>query len=292
MTVRLTAGEESLLVEPAAGGRITSLLAAGRERLVTEAPDDAQPEFAHLLSGMFLMAPWVGRLRHGRFEWHGRTHRFPVNLAGHAIHGLVAGQPWRVARRTTHEITVEVELRECGWPFDGLVTQRYRLEPGRLTATAAIAAREEMPVSLGWHPWLARPATGDIELLLDAERVLVTDDELIPTGATMPAEGDLSLRTGPRLGSRRLDHAYVAVRGPAIVRLPDWLLEITFSETVTNVVVFTPARACCIEGQTAWPNAHALIDSAGATTGLSVLEPGASLIAAQQWAWWPRSDAK
>jgi aldose 1-epimerase len=291
MPVRLIMGDESVTIDPAAGGRAVSLVAAGRERLIRQPPEGTPGEIAPLMSGMYLMAPWVGRLRHGTFEWRGRTYEFPRNFAGHAIHGLVADRPWKISSRAGPVLELEVELRSCGWPFDGRVIEQYRLEPGSLTATATIEAREAMPVSLGWHPWLARPKMGDVALTLDADRVLVTDKELVPTGETMAADGDLDLRGGLPLAHRRLDHVYIPRARRALVILPDWRLEMTFSRTITSVVVHSPSSAYCIEGQTAWPNAHGLAGRLGEATGLTELAPGERLVAEQRWVWWPGSDA-
>src|SRR5207248_11341695 len=114
------------------------------------------------------------------------------------------------------------------------------------------------PEGLGWHPWFARPRAGDMVVRLDARQVLVVDEDLVPTGELRAVAGDEDLRSGPALGDRRLDHVYVGVKGPALVRWPDRELRLELDESLNTVVVHTPAEGICVEPQTMWPNAPAL----------------------------------
>ena len=59
-----------LTIDPAAGGRLASLVVAGSELLVTEG-------MGPIMWGCYPMAPFAGRIRDGRFTFDGREHTLP-----------------------------------------------------------------------------------------------------------------------------------------------------------------------------------------------------------------------
>jgi galactose mutarotase-like enzyme len=289
--ITLSAGDGTLNVVPAMGGRIASLVAAGREWLVRLPPAGAPNALRHLFWGSFLMVPWVGRLRNASFRFDGHDHAFTPNLERHAIHGLGADAPWTVTAASGDAATLEIDLAEVGWPFAGRACQSYRLGEGWLEMTAIIEADERMPVSLGWHPWFTLQDAPGATLLVNASGVLATDAELIPTGTIRAVEGDLGLGTGPTVATRRIDATYVGIRAPIVLANTDWQIEIGWSEAISNAVIYTPPGAVCIEPQTAWPNAHGLPGGRVGASGLRTLAAGESLHAAQRWAWRRRGEA-
>jgi aldose 1-epimerase len=90
--VTLRAGRASLVVDPADGGRWTSLVVDGLELLSGTCVPGVAARFS---SGCFAMAPWAGRLHEGRLRWQGRTAELPRDAPPHAIHGTVVGQATR-----------------------------------------------------------------------------------------------------------------------------------------------------------------------------------------------------
>jgi aldose 1-epimerase len=289
--ITLSAGDGTLNVVPAMGGRIASLVAAGREWLVQSPPAGAPNALRHLFWGSFLMVPWVGRLRDASFGFDGRDHAFTPNLGSHAIHGLGADAPWTVTSASEDAASLEIDLAEVAWPFAGRVRQSYRLGAGWLEMTAIIEADERMPVSLGWHPWFTLRDAPGATLLVDASGVLVTDADLIPTGAIGTLGDDLDLGGAPIVATRRIDATYVGIRAPIVLENTDWRIEIGWSEAISSAVVYTPPEAVCIEPQTAWPNAHGLPEGRTGESGLRTLAPGESLHATQRWAWRRRGEA-
>jgi aldose 1-epimerase len=284
MPIRLEAGHDHVDVDPEDGCRITSLVLAGAERLVTR-PEQRTPEHV-LLWGCFFMAPWVGRMERGLLDWDGRRHEFPRNFGDHAIHGLVFDKSWSVDRTSAEEASFSCDLDAVGWPFGGRVDYSVRLVPGQLELTGRISAgRERMPAALGWHPYFRRGNAVDLSVKVDSDSVLETVGDLIPTGNKLPVQGDTDLRGGPKLGSRRLDHVYADATEPALVRWPDLSLKIGFAPPLETVVVYTPPHAACVEPQTAWPNAAALAERDVEGTGLVVLERDEELEAKTVWKW-------
>ena len=272
--IGLASGGARAEIDVERGGRVASWSVDGRELLVgPPSPGDRSIRW-----GCFLMAPWAGRLADGRFrDEDGRLVQVPRTHGRHAIHGLLWDRAWTVdeanADRTVLTCTIPREL----WPPGASVRHELRLTAGGLDLEATVTAGEgRLPVAIGWHPWFRRD--GEVSLRVHADAVLETA-AMIPTGGTLPVQGRTDLRGGPTLGRRRLDHAYVAARSPAVLRWPDLELTIAWDPTPETLVVHTPASSLCVEPQTAWPNAPALRGAARERSGLRILRAGASFTA-------------
>lgn len=268
--LELEAGDVSASLDAERGGRLASLRVGGRELLV--GPPDATDR--SIRWGCYLMAPWAGRLDGGRLRWRGRTIQLRRTYGRHAIHGLVSGVPWSIDAADRASAALSVSLDRDGWPFGGEVSQRVRLEPGRLVLEAEIRADEAMPAALGWHPWFV--CRGEPRLRVDGDSVLETV-RMIPTGHALAVEGRLDLRSGPILGNRRLDHAYLGVRAPVELAWPDLTLRLVTEPWLSTVVVHTPGHAICVEPQTAWPNALGLEGPTARSAGAVELAVGESM---------------
>ena len=282
MTVRLGEGAYHVVIDPEQGGRIASLVIAGRERLiVTPAAGTVEPSLSW---GSFLMAPFVGRLSEGVLAWNDRVIAIPLNHGRHAIHGTVFDVAWRIVAQTDNTVAIACEIDPARWPFRGRVFQRFTLSPGGLAMEATIEADEAMPAALGWHPWFVRGRDG-VRVGVAADRVLRLTEELIPTGEADPVDERTDLRSTPELGARKLDDVYAEVRSPAELCWPDLRLEVSFGPGVGAVVVYTHPEAICVEPMTAWPDAIRLTQGGCRDTGLVLLGPGERLSAWTRWTW-------
>jgi aldose 1-epimerase len=282
--VELNAGAVVMRVDPADGGRIVSLVIAGVERILPKAR--ARTHEPALYWGCYPMVPWAGRLANGRIPTKDGEVRLEPNLPPSAIHGLGFDKSWEIVERSESAVAMTCELRGLGWPFGGRARQTLRLAARGLELELEVGGYKRAgPAGLGWHPWFTRPAMGDVELCLDASEVLVVDADLVPTGELRPVSPTEDLRSCPPLGDRRLDHAYVRTKSPAIVRWPDLDLRIQYDTSLSTVVVHTPTEGFCVEPQTMWPNAPLLAAAGVRGTGLRMLEPGESLSATEAWAW-------
>ena len=283
MIVHLAAGSDRALVDSRAGGRLASLVAGGRERLIDRPqPGSAMPAISW---GSFLMAPWVGRIRGGRLAWQDVTVELPRNEGRHAIHGAVFDLPWQVDASADGWVEMSHQMDPRRWPFGGLAWQRLTLEPGSLRFEARLSAAQPMPVALGWHPWFRRDPGEDLAVTVQAARRLELDAEMIPSGVSLPVAGPCDLRAGPELGDRRLDDVFIDARGPAEVRWHDLALRLEFEAPVSSVVVFSPPGSVCVEPATAWPDALRLSTAGIAGTGQADLAAGESFGATMTWRW-------
>ena len=285
--IELKSDAAALAVDTAMGGRIVSLVIGGVERILPKA--NARPSALATGWGCYPMVPWPGRLSEGRIPTKEGEVRLEQNRPPTTIHGLVFDKPWRVETQNETEVSVSCELRGLGWPFGGETRQTLRLGPISLDLLLEVGGYTRPgPAGLGWHPWFTRPRTGDVEVRLDARKVLVLDADLVPTGQVRPVTADEDLRTGPALAGRRLDHVYVDARGPSVVRWPDLELAIEYDDSLPTVVVHTPAQGFCVEPQTMWPNAPLLASRGIPGTGMRTLAPGEQLRASHRWTWRPR----
>jgi aldose 1-epimerase len=91
----LESGSARLVVAPERGGRIMALSVDGLDLLVTPDVDDHN-------FGCFPMAPWTGRIGHGRFDFDGQRYQLPLNNPPHSIHGT-AREQWPGAATVTLE---------------------------------------------------------------------------------------------------------------------------------------------------------------------------------------------
>jgi aldose 1-epimerase len=268
--IELRSGNAFAAIDPERGGRLSSLCIGDRELLVGP-PDDADRSIRW---GCYLMAPWPGRLAHGRFPWEGRTIQVPKTHGRHAIHGLVWNRPWRVEAAEDATATLSCELPRDSWPMGGLVRQVLTLTPDSLRQDATIEAGDAMPAALGWHPWFRR--NEGVALRVDATDYLETRG-MLPTGRSLAAAGKMDLRGGPLLGRRRIDDTYVGVKSPLVVEWPDLSVRLETSPWLSTVVVYTPWNAVCIEPQSAIPNVLALPPEQARAAGVQMLAAGAAM---------------
>ena len=92
----LRAGDASVTIDLLAGGRIAQIEVSGQP-LLWAGPAPA------IGWGSYPMAPWVGRIRNGRFDVDGTSYQLALNHidddgSQHAIHGTVFDTPWRLDR--------------------------------------------------------------------------------------------------------------------------------------------------------------------------------------------------
>ncbi len=240
----LTAGPASLRVDREHGGRIASLRVFGHELLVQpEEGRDTNP----LLYGCYPMVPFAGRLRDGRFRWGGATHELIQNLGGHAIHGTLFDQRWRIEHAAEGYLRLR-GLLEPHWPFAGWAIQEIALSAEGLDLRMEVHTGElPFPATAGWHPWFRRFLDDGHSSLIahfDAKRWYRRGDDGLPTGSVEPP---------PRYGP--WDDCFTALVWPVTLTWPG-TLEVTMRSSCDHLVVYDePHDAICVEPQSGPPDA-------------------------------------
>lgn len=231
------------------GGRLGGLTIDGVELLVDADHDPMR-------WGSYPMAPWAGRIRHGRFRFHGIDHRLPINLAPHAIHGTAYTSAWTADGQGA----MSLELGSP-WPFAGRLSQQATLSGDELRITLRLHAGDEQPAMLGWHPWFRRRLgddgpEGEVELDVQPGRMYELGEAMIPTGRLIEP-------TDPPW-----DNCFVELAAAPRLTWPGRLV-LTVDSDCTHWTIFTePEHAVCVEPQTEAPdvfNRDPSVVSAGST---------------------------
>jgi aldose 1-epimerase len=246
-----------------------------------------------------VLLPWPNRVRHGRWAWQDRELQLDVHSPEqpHAMHGLVAWQPWALLHAAADRVSVGTVVEpHPGYPFRLVAAVDYALSAQRLTVTLRVRniGSHDAPFGAGMHPYLHVGASEDggisgAELDVGARTALETDGGL-PTGARHRFHGDVG-----RIGHRALDTPVTDLErdadGWARVRLrgPAGELELAVDEAWPWLQVYTGdqmpegehRRSMAVEPMTCPPNA--LADG----VDLVVLEPGAEWSGTWTLAWTP-----
>jgi aldose 1-epimerase len=262
MSVELAAGPARVILDPERGGRIASLQVHGYELLVEAGANGGDLDW-----GCFVMAPYAGRIRDGRFRYAGKEHQLPRNAPPHAIHGTVYDHLWKVEHAEATDAVLVADLGD-DWPFAGRVVHRVRVAEERLELRLEVWAEDvSFPASCGWHPWWRRQLSkGDpLELDVDAGAVWARGPDGIPTGELGPVP------PGP------WDDCFTELTRPPLLRWPG-ALEVSIDSSCMDVVIYDePAHAVCVEPQSGPPDALRLTPV--------VVEPGLPLVAEATFRW-------
>ena len=156
-----------------------------------------------------VLLPWPNRVQHGRWRWRGEDLQLDIGSLEepHAIHGLLAWQPWTVLDRGDRSVTLGTTVEpHPGYPFRLAAAVDVALAPDRLGCTVRVRNTGDRPApfAAGVHPYLSVGATADggiadAELTLPGRTELVIEDGL-PTGERRPFDGAVG-----RIGDRPLD---------------------------------------------------------------------------------------
>jgi aldose 1-epimerase len=257
----LRRGATAVSVDLAAGGRVAGLELADLSVVAHVDPDSP----VHW--GSFVMAPWAGRIRNGRFDSDGRTYRLPQNWGLHAIHGTVLDRPWQIVEADADSVELECALDDR-WPWRGKVRHHIRVQESAVEFTLAVHADDApFPAAVGWHPWFRRRLAqgGPVEVALHAESMLLRDEAGIPSGARVPVPD------GP------WDDCFDHIHWPVTLSWPGALRLDISADTRYGVVYTEQEDAVCVEPQTGPPDAPNLEPV--------LVRAGQPLTATMTWSW-------
>jgi len=239
--------------------------------------------------GLPLLYPWDNRLGACGYAAAGSTVAIdrasaPVRDDGKdlPIHGaLPAACRWRLADVGADGDAAWLEA-ELDWTADPALTaifpfaHRVRIavrltgDTLRLAATVRATGADAVPLSFGFHPYLAPPGAPRArwEVDLPAMTHLALDDRGLPTGAREPHPAETFA-----LADRTYDDLYVLDAGPARFAVEDGVrrIAVRFEEGFTHAQVFAPPTedVLCFEPMTA------PVDALRTHDGLRLVAPGA-----------------
>jgi aldose 1-epimerase len=240
--IDLEHGDIRVVVDPENGGRVVSF-SVDEVHLLRTPEDD--PGGTHW--GAFVMAPWAGRTRHGRFTFDGVEHQLEINSGAHSIHGTVRQQAWTVESLEADRICMRCDFGPA-WPFGGWAEQVIAVHHDGVELELSMHADDRpTPVVGGWHPWWQRRlAVGapDAELELPAASMYIRDAEgiAVPEQQSPPPPGPW-------------DDCFTDLSGPPVLRWPDGP-DLAIESNCPCVVVYDePVDAICVEPQSGPPDA-------------------------------------
>jgi aldose 1-epimerase len=215
--ILLKYGSYSAILLPRIGGNLISFRDDDRDFRFIREPEGADWEAfiqRPMVHGIPVLFP-PNRYDGGKFEFDGRTYRFPVNeeLTGNHLHGFVYQSEWEVVSfGSTDEgssVTVRLHFDKQNpdytyFPHVFTLTQTYTLSAEGLKQhfEAVNESAETMPFMLGFHTTVNAPfAQGstyeDLECGISIGERWELSGRMLPTGNKLPLnQGELLLKEG------------------------------------------------------------------------------------------------
>jgi aldose 1-epimerase len=235
--------------------------------------------------GIPLLYPWANRLGGWEYEAYGR--RVELDRDSPLLHGdehclpihgaLAAASSWRVVDAGASWLTAELDFSAhpellAVFPFPHVLALAIRLEEGALTVTATVTAGSDgaVPLSFGFHPYLAPPGVPREEwwVELPARVALELDPEGLPTGVATELAAEAFA-----LGSRTYDDLFAVTPGAAFSVAGGGrraTVELTSAYRYAQVFAPPDQPVICFEPMTA------PVDALRSHDGLRSVPPGAS----------------
>ncbi len=274
-TVALHSSEAPLQATfaPGAGMVCCSLRHDGAELLAPRGGLRAYAERGSTM-GIPLLYPWANRLAAFSYPAGERVvqlaHDSPLlklDEHGMPIHGVLpSALSWELIEEPREGSSASL-LAAMRWdrpellalfPYRHTVQLRARLERATLTIETEVATAEarEMPVSFGYHPYLAPPdgERAAWRVALPVRERLLLDERMIPTGAREPLR-----RRSFALGERSFDDAFAGLLERPLFTLETGVrtIELEFLRGYRFAQLYSPAGEsfACWEPMTAPTNA-------------------------------------
>ena len=255
----MRAGRLEVDLAPRAGGSIVRFSVDGRHDVLRPTAGDAIAAATASNRGneaaCYPLLPFSNRIAGGRFSFGGReiALRRTWPSVAHPMHGDGWARAWDVQHHDPQSADIAYDHAadgDGGWPFAYRARQSYRLDVDRLTVRLSLENREAhaVPAGIGLHPFFVRDEA--TELRCRTSSVWLSDAEVLPTERVgVPAAWDFS--AGRRLGDVALDNCIEGWDGRATITWPSrgLVLEMTASESLGTVVIFTPPKRpfFCVE---------------------------------------------
>ena len=229
----------------ALGGRATSWRVDGVELLAAHGSDPVE-------HGMYVMAPWAGRLTSNAFEFQDVYAEFPANYGQWALHGVVMNVPCPppAITETAENVQAVFTSELTGWPWPAQVQTTWVLDRTGLCTVIEVSAPAysavAFPAVVGWHPWFRREILpGSFASWSAPSAQLAVRDGAFATGELVPLE----MAIGP------FDDAFRVPERTLTLAWSGWGHIVVENSAPWFVVFDELPGSLCIEPQSDVPNA-------------------------------------
>jgi galactose mutarotase-like enzyme len=229
----------------AVGGRAVSWRVDGVELLAVHGNDPVE-------HGMYVMAPWAGRLAKNAFEFQDVYAEFPATYGQWAVHGVVMNAPCPppVITETAEFVQAVFTSELTGWPWPAQVQTTWVLDRMGLRTEIEVStptsSEASFPAVVGWHPWFRREILpGSFASWGAPSAQLAVRDGAFATGELV----EIEMAIGP------FDDAFHVPDRTLTVAWPGWGHLVVENSAPWFVVFDELPGSLCIEPQTNAPNA-------------------------------------
>ena len=182
--------EYEAVIIPDAGANCISLVHLPSGDQLLRVPENGRKlrEGSNVFGLPLLFPP--NRVRDGRFLFHGREYRFPINEPerNNHIHGFLHRTPFAWAGEGTFVYSADADHPYLSFPYPFTVERRYTLSAQGLCCTVRIVngSGQPMPCGLGIHAALGLHRDSACSLKIPVIRQWLVDPaRLLPTGQTL-----------------------------------------------------------------------------------------------------------
>ncbi len=240
-------GGASVTLTPAKGGMITGLSLNGEEFSWLRKPNFNLAERPRC--GVPVLFPSCGSPEGGVHHFGGKA--YPME--NHGFADLVS---WEVAEIGGDGVTLSLApngLTKFVYPFDFDLSVTYRLEGSTVTITTVVGntGKEDMPFSLGFHPYFAVSSLENVHFDIHAKTCAPSFQ-----GEQRPAPEQIELHRVP--GSDNSVVALQGISGPMVLtdRGNGHRVTLRFDGAFENAVLWQQdaERFVCMEPWNGWPN--------------------------------------
>jgi galactose mutarotase-like enzyme len=264
----LTSGVSRAVILPSRGALVSSLCFHTGEGCETLwLPENFSPtSSAWPGGGLPFLFPFAGRV------WHqGELSKYGLGDSSHPmpLHGFSWATEWTPKKIEVDQATLELKSSETSlglYPFHFLITMKLKLKANSLRVDVSIKHESpaskhsnEMPVAIGWHPYLTLSKTSNsISISADVNYPVTPQGD---AGKPIPTAEHLGSGPWP-LPKKELESLIFSKLsgGPSKLQKanqPDLLISSGPQEVMNHVVTWTnrPAEFFCLEPWMSLPNA-------------------------------------
>ncbi|MDR6938944.1 aldose 1-epimerase [Arcanobacterium hippocoleae] len=141
-----------------------------------------------------VLAPWPGRVKDGSYVFDGERYQLEFDANGEAIHGLVQDLDFAVVAKDTALVLAADCPGGVGYPWPFRIEVTFSLENGAdgvehlsVVIAATNTGAQDIPLALGWHPYLRIP---DQEVISNCELEIPARTKILVDGKKIPLAGE------------------------------------------------------------------------------------------------------